>query len=82
MGWRRIGIIYTGDAFGLSVANAIVRKAPEYGIVITHWEVVYLPSGHTDAFRETMSRFRELGSFINFLLCTDADLMRALEDIQ
>ncbi|KAF9963786.1 hypothetical protein BGZ70_007178 [Mortierella alpina] len=82
MGWHRIGIIYTGDAFGLSVANAIVRKATEFDVVITHWEVVYLPSGHTDAFRDTMARFRELGSLINFLLCTDADLMRALEDIQ
>ncbi|KAF9567491.1 hypothetical protein EC968_003215 [Mortierella alpina] len=82
MGWHRIGIIYTGDAFGLSVANAIVRKASEYDIVITHWEVVYLPSGHTAAFRDTMARFRDMGSLINFLLCTDADLMRALEEIQ
>ncbi|KAF9948182.1 Metabotropic glutamate receptor 8 [Mortierella alpina] len=82
MGWRRIGLIYTGDAFGLSVANAIVRKAPEYDIVVVHWEVVYLPSDHTDAFRETMERFQNVGSLINFLLCTDADLMRALHDIQ
>ncbi|KAF9987051.1 Metabotropic glutamate receptor 8 [Mortierella antarctica] len=82
MGWHRVGIIYTGDAFGLSLSNAIARKASDYDIVITHWEAVYMPSDHTDAFRETMARFRDMGSLINFLLCTDADLMRALEDIQ
>ncbi|KAG0202822.1 Metabotropic glutamate receptor 8 [Mortierella sp. GBA30] len=82
MGWHRIGIIYTSESFGLSVSNSIIRRAPDYDISITHSEVVFLPNGRADAFKETMGRLRSKGSFINFLLCTDIDLLRAMEEIQ
>ncbi|KAG0229705.1 Transcription factor unc-86 [Actinomortierella wolfii] len=81
MGWRRIGLVYTSDGFGLPLANEIVRRASSYGIQIVHWEVIYLPTSNATAFTRTMDKLRELGSYVNLLLTTDAELLRALEDI-
>ncbi|KAG0285140.1 hypothetical protein BGZ96_010544 [Linnemannia gamsii] len=81
MGWRRIGIIYSSDSFGVPFASAIVRRAPAYGIVIILWASTYTPDNDSQDFKQTLGALRSLGSYINLLLCTDMDTLRGLEMI-
>ncbi|KAK5822849.1 hypothetical protein F5H01DRAFT_411064 [Linnemannia elongata] len=81
MGWRRIGIIYSSNSFGVPFATSIVRRAPSYGVMITHWDATYTPDNDSQDFKDTLGSFRSLGSYINVILCTDADTLRGLETI-
>ncbi|KAF8937599.1 Taste receptor type 1 member 2 [Haplosporangium gracile] len=81
MGWRRIGIIYCGNSFGVSFATSIVRRAPSYGVMITYWGATYTPNSDSQDFNEALGSLRSVGSYINMILCTAADTLRGLETI-
>ncbi|KAG0212148.1 hypothetical protein BGX33_003841 [Mortierella sp. NVP41] len=81
MGWRRIGIWYSINSFGVSLVTAIIRNAPKYKIGITHWEATYLHNTHSKDFRGVLITLRNLGSYINLMICTDTDMLRGLEEI-
>ncbi|KAF9912994.1 hypothetical protein EC991_005862 [Linnemannia zychae] len=81
MGWRRIGIIHSSNSFGVGLAASIVRRAPTYGIRITLWEATYLHYFNSQGFTQALSTLKSSGSLINLILCTDIDMLRALEEI-
>ncbi|KAF9973090.1 hypothetical protein BGZ73_003709 [Actinomortierella ambigua] len=82
MGWRRIGILYTSDAFGVSLASEINHRTKSYGIRTVYWEVMYLASAPPNAMERTMQNLRDMGSYVNIVLTTDSKLLKTLEDIQ
>ncbi|KAK3844711.1 MAG: periplasmic binding protein-like I, partial [Linnemannia gamsii] len=81
MGWRRIGVIYSSNSFGVSFASSIVRRASTYGIGITHWEATLLPFDYTKDFLKALVTLKGVGSYINVILCTDTEMLQALEEI-
>ena len=81
MGWRRIGIIYSRHSFGVSFATSIVRRAPSYEVMITHWDATYTPDNDSQDFKDALGSLRSLGSYINVILCSDTDTLRGLEVI-
>ncbi|KAG0279275.1 hypothetical protein BGZ95_001750 [Linnemannia exigua] len=81
MGWRRIGVIYSSNSFGLSFATSIVRRAPTYGIGITHWTSTYLPFDRSQDFKQALVALKTAGSYINVILFTDTEMLQALEEI-
>ncbi|KAF9148954.1 hypothetical protein BG015_009276, partial [Linnemannia schmuckeri] len=81
MGWRRIGIIYSSNSFGVPFATSIVRRAPSYGVMVTYWGATYRPNNGSQDFIEALGSLRSVGSYINVILCTDADTLRGLEVI-
>lgn len=81
MGWRRIGIIYSSNSFGVPFATSIVRRAPSYGVMITYWGATYTPDSNSQDFKDALGSLQSLGSYINVILCTDDDTLRGLEAI-
>ncbi|KAF9137584.1 hypothetical protein BGX30_010097 [Mortierella sp. GBA39] len=54
MGWRRIGIIYSSNSFGVSFATSIVRRAPYYGVMVTHWDATHTPDNDSQDFKDVL----------------------------